>query len=787
MGASDARERSTGVTFSGDLAVAYRACLWSRVANRVFLELGQFEVADAEEFYSAVREIDWADHLGPSATLACDFSGHHPAITHTHFGALKLKDAIVDSVRAERAWRPSVELEQPSVRVHAHANGNKITVSLDLSGESLHRRGYRGAAGEAPLKENVAAGVLLRSGWPELAAQGAEFLDPMCGSGTFVIEAALIASDRAPGLDREYFGFLGWAGHDVDAWESLYEEARVRARAGAEAAVARGLEGAIRGQDRDFAAVRNARGNAERAGMARLVGFEVRPLAEAKPRVRKADLADGAGTEAATAGVESDTAGIDNGDVGVEREAAAPGESSSTASESATPGLVCTNPPYGIRLEDRETARAVHRELGSVLRERFQGWNAAVLTGAPELGLELGIRAHRTHTVWNGAIECRLLRMKVDTGSAREPGRLGKGDVVNLRETPGAQMFANRLAKNLKKQQTWADRSGITCYRLYDADMPEYAFAIDMYRSVGEAADPTVGSARWAPLATGAGPAAGAASAPASGETMWLYVQEYAAPAEIELESVRKRRGEALSTLSDVTGVDPDHVRVRTRRKNKRGEQYSKVQDRANYHVVMEDGLKFLVNFDDYLDTGLFLDHRTTRGRLRAAASGKRFLNLFAYTCTASVYAAAGGAVSTTSVDMSNTYLNWAQRNFELNGLSPERNGLVQADCRVWLEEAGRGRERYDLIFIDPPTFSNSKRMEGVFDVERDHPEFIEGCMRLLAPGGLIVFSTNSQRFRLDESLTQRYDVRDISAKTLPRDFERNPRIHKCFEVRLKM
>jgi 23S rRNA (guanine2445-N2)-methyltransferase / 23S rRNA (guanine2069-N7)-methyltransferase len=429
----------------------------------------------------------------------------------------------------------------------------------------------------------------------------------------------------------------------------------------------------------------------------------------------------------------------------------------------------------------------IHRELGAVLRERFQGWNAAVLTGAPELGLELGIRAHRTHVVWNGAIECRLLRMKVEAGSAREPGRLGKGD-TNLRDSPGAQMFANRLAKNLKKQQGWAQRNGITCYRLYDADMPEYAFAIDVYRTIGEAPDPTVGSTRW--TATGA-PApraleSSAAAGPGAAETLWLYVQEYAAPAEIELEAVRKRRGEALSTLSDVTGVDPDHVRVRTRRKNKRGEQYSKVQERANYHVVMENGLKFLVNFDDYLDTGLFLDHRTTRGRLRAAASGKRFLNLFAYTCTASVYAAAGGAVSTTSVDMSNTYLNWAQRNFELNGLSPEHNGLVQADCRVWLEEAGRGRDRYDLIFIDPPTFSNSKRMDGVFDVERDHPEFIEGCMRVLAPGGLVVFSTNSQRFRLDESLSQRYEVRDISGKTLPQDFERNPRIHKCFEVRGK-
>jgi 23S rRNA (guanine2445-N2)-methyltransferase / 23S rRNA (guanine2069-N7)-methyltransferase len=787
LGAADARERSTGVTFSGDLEVAYRACLWSRVANRVFLELARFEAVDAEGFYNAVREIDWTEHLGPGATLACDFSGQHPAITHTHFGALKLKDAIVDSVRDSRAWRPSVELERPSVRVHAHAHGNSIALSLDLSGESLHRRGYRGAAGEAPLKENVAAGVLLRSGWPDLAGSGAEFLDPMCGSGTFVIEAALIAADHAPGLGREYFGFLGWAGHDADAWERLTAEARARARAGLDAAVSRGLEGAVRGTDRDPGAVRNARGNAERAGVQRLVRFDVRALADAAPMAR------GQGASAALAGADNGLV-PQGGDVPAPQAEAALARQADSATAGAVAGvsavgLLCTNPPYGVRLEDRDTARAVHRELGVVLRERFQGWTAAVLTGSPEFGLELGIRAHRTHTVWNGAIECRLLRMKVDTGSAREPGRLGKGD-TNLRETPGAQMFANRLGKNLKKQQAWADRSGVSCYRLYDADMPEYAFAIDMYRTIAGAdgALPAVstGAPAWPGAAGDARVRPTGTASPGAGDLTWLYVQEYAAPAEIELESVRKRRGEALSTLSDVTGVAQERVRVRTRRKNKRGEQYSKVQERDSYHVVMEDGLKFLVNFDDYLDTGLFLDHRITRGRLRAAASGKRFLNLFAYTCTATVHAAAGGAVSTTSVDMSNTYLNWAQRNFELNGLSPDRNGLVQADCRVWLQEGVRSRERYDLIFIDPPTFSNSKRMEGVFDVERDHPEFIEGCVRLLAPGGLIVFSTNSQRFRLDESLSQRYDVRDISAKTLPKDFERNPRIHRCFEVRVR-
>jgi 23S rRNA (guanine2445-N2)-methyltransferase / 23S rRNA (guanine2069-N7)-methyltransferase len=404
-------------------------------------------------------------------------------------------------------------------------------------------------------------------------------------------------------------------------------------------------------------------------------------------------------------------------------------------------------------MEDRETARAIHRELGVVLRERFQGWQAALLTGAPELGMELGIRAHRTHTLWNGAIECRLLRMNIGPESAREPGRLSKGD-ANLRETPGARMFANRLAKNLKLLHRWADRSGVSSYRLYDADMPEYAFAIDVYRTL----EP---------------------------DQSWLYVQEYAAPAEIELDAVRRRRSEALSVLPEVTGVPAERIRVRTRRRTKRGEQYRKVDDQANFHVVTEGGLEFRVNFNDYLDTGLFLDHRLTRARLRDAAAGKRFLNLFAYTGTATVYAAAGGALSSTSVDMSRTYLDWAQRNLALNGLTGLQHSLVQADCREWLQESARGRERYDLIFLDPPTFSNSKRMEGVLDVERDHPALIDACARLLVPGGLIVFSTNAQRFRLDESLPSRYQIQDISGQTRPRDFERNPRIHRCFEIRL--
>jgi 23S rRNA (guanine2445-N2)-methyltransferase / 23S rRNA (guanine2069-N7)-methyltransferase len=415
-----------------------------------------------------------------------------------------------------------------------------------------------------------------------------------------------------------------------------------------------------------------------------------------------------------------------------------------------------------VRLGDHAAARALHRQLGEVLRARFAGWRAAVLTGAPDLGLELGIRARRTHVLWNGAIECRLLRLEIRPEDFRELAHAGGtvGGVPAAQDAdaatsdgPGASMFANRLSKNLKRLGPWARAEGISCYRLYDADMPEYALAIDRYRTAD------------------------------AGEE-WLYVQEYAAPATIDPAAVRRRRAEALSVLARTTGVRPERVRVRVRRRTTRGNQYVKLDDQARFHVVEEAGLKFRVNFDDYHDTGLFLDHRPTRARLRAAAGGRRFLNLFAYTGTATVYAAAGGALASTSVDLSRTYLGWAGRNLTLNGLDSARHELVQADVREWLTEATRRGARYDLVFLDPPTFSNSKRMAGVLDVARDHGALIDACARLLAPGGIIVFSTNSQRFKLDESVLERHSVRDISRETLPRDYERNPRIHRCFEIR---
>jgi 23S rRNA (guanine2445-N2)-methyltransferase / 23S rRNA (guanine2069-N7)-methyltransferase len=708
FGALDVRERGNGVAFTGTLDVAYRACLESRVASRVFLEILRFEAETDAQIYEALRRIDWTQHVDPRGTLACEWSGRHPAVGNTHFGTLRLKDAICDSLRAVSGLRPDVATTEPSVRVHAHAVGARVTVSIDLAGEGLHRRGWRTDTGEAPLRENVAAGLLLRAGWPALAPRGGAFLDPMCGAGTLVVEAARLAAGLAANLGRHYFGFLRWRGHDATAWQAVLEAAQQRA---AEALARREDCGPIVGRDRDPRAVRMARDNAERAGVGAWCRFEVGDL-----------------------------------------ESAAPPEGG-RATEPPL-GLLCCNPPYGVRLGDLAEARAGHVTLGRVLRERFQGWNAAILTGSPELGLELGLRASRVHTVWNGAIECRLLRIEVAAAAERDlrPRRESSIDVA-LAESPGAKMFANRLAKNQRTLAAWVKREAPGCHRLYDADMPEYSFAIDLYAGEGT-------------------------------EDRWLYVQEYLAPRDIPEDAVRRRRSEALAALPAATGVPVERIHLRTRKRNARGEQYAKVGEARRFEVVLEQGLKFLVNFTDYLDTGLFLDHRLTRARLRAAARGGRFLNLFGYTGTASVYAAAGGAAATTTVDLSNTYLEWAQRNLALNGLDGPAHRQVQADAREWLPQARARGERYDLVFCDPPTFSNSKRMEGVFDVQRDHAALIDDCLGVLAPGGLLVFSTNAQKFALDPAVGAGAVVRDVSRATLPPDFARNPRIHQCFEIR---
>ncbi|MCU0976164.1 MAG: bifunctional 23S rRNA (guanine(2069)-N(7))-methyltransferase RlmK/23S rRNA (guanine(2445)-N(2))-methyltransferase RlmL [Steroidobacteraceae bacterium] len=701
LGGEELREVRGGVYCTGTLETAYRACLWSRVGLRVLWPVAEFEAADEAALYRGVRGVDWSRHLAADGTLLVDFTSHESAITHARFGAQRVKDAIVDQFREATGRRPSVDAEAPDLRVNLRLDRQHAVASIDLAGDSLHRRGYRARQVAAPLKENLAAAILLRSGWPAIAAAGGAFVDPMCGSGTLPIEAALIAADVAPGLMRERFGFSRWLGHDAAAWQRLAIEAEQRRSRGKLA------PGRIFGFDRDVGAIAAAREASRRAGVDRSIEFR---------RALLAELPD------------------------------AP----------SAAGLLAVNPPYGERIGSESGLPELYELLGRRLREGYVGWQAAVFTGNPPLGRSLGIEARRAHRMMNGPIECRLLRLEVSPerfDRPRDPSRPPPFDAAAARARPGAQMFANRLAKNLRELSGWAKREGVACYRLYDADMPEYAFAIDLYRS---------------------GPEADA--------RRWLLIQEYAAPASVERDRARARREEVLSVLGEVTGVAPEATYMRVRRPQKGKAQYEKLNEEGRFEVVEEGGLRFAVNFTDYLDTGLFLDHRLTRARIRELANGKRFLNLFAYTGTATVYAAAGGAASTRTVDLSNTYLDWTRRNLELNGFGGARHVLERADCLEWVQRPIM--ERYDLAFVDPPTFSNSKAMDREFDVQRDHADLLRRVLDRLAPGGLLVFSTNHRRFRLDADALGGVAIEDWTAVTLPRDFARHPRQRQVFALR---
>jgi 23S rRNA (guanine2445-N2)-methyltransferase / 23S rRNA (guanine2069-N7)-methyltransferase len=263
----------------------------------------------------------------------------------------------------------------------------------------------------------------------------------------------------------------------------------------------------------------------------------------------------------------------------------------------------------------------------------------------------------------------------------------------------------------------------------------------------------------------------------------WAHVQEYAAPPTVDPAKAEARLRDVVAVLPGLLNIAPAQVILKVRQRQRGLSQYERVGDHGTFQEVSEAGLRFLVNLTDYLDTGLFLDHRVTRALVRQLAPGRDFLNLFAYTGTASVYAAAGGARSTTTVDMSATYLDWARRNMALNGFGEGRgHRFVRADCLDWLANAGR--ERYGLIFLDPPTFSNSKRMGGrTFDVQRDHVALLRAATRFLTPPGVLLFSSNFRHFRMDRAALADCTVEDLTAATLPPDFQRNRRIHTCWRI----
>ncbi|UNK24971.1 bifunctional 23S rRNA (guanine(2069)-N(7))-methyltransferase RlmK/23S rRNA (guanine(2445)-N(2))-methyltransferase RlmL [Yersinia intermedia] len=677
LGAHDCKIVQGGVHFQGDDRLMYQSLLWSRLASRILLPLNEFKVYSDLDLYLGVQAIDWPSIFGVDKTFAVHFSGVNDEIRNSQYGALKVKDAIVDSFTRKLEQRPTVAKQQPDIRVNVFLQRDMASVALDLSGEGLHQRGYRDLTGQAPLKENLAAAIIQRSGWQS----GTPMVDPMCGSGTLLIEAAMMASDRAPGLHRTHWGFTAWSAFNEALWRELTSEAQVRARHGLQETTSRFF-----GSDIDRRVIEMARANARRAGVSELITFNANDVSKLVNPLPEGPV-----------------------------------------------GTVISNPPYGERLESEPALIALHNMLGRIMKSAFGGWRLSLFSASPELLSCLQLRAEREFKAKNGPLDCVQKNYQL---AANPQGAAG----VQV-----AEDYANRLRKNVKKLDKWAKQQGIECYRLYDADLPDYNVAVDRYGSK-------------------------------------VVVQEYAPPKTIDAQKARQRLFDVINATLAVLELPSNQLVLKTRERQKGKNQYEKLAQKGEFLLVSEYNAKLWVNLTDYLDTGLFLDHRIARQMLGKMSQGKDFLNLFAYTGTASVHAGLGGARSTTTVDMSRTYLEWAEKNLRVNGLTGQQHRLIQADCLSWLSNTD---EQFDVIFIDPPTFSNSKRMETTFDVQRDHLVLMKELKRLLRRKGTIMFSNNKRGFQMDLDGIKALglEAKEITAQTQSEDFARNRQIHNCWLV----
>jgi putative N6-adenine-specific DNA methylase len=348
LGATDVAPGRGGTAFAGDRALLYRANLWLRTAIRVLRPILEADVTSPDELYAAVRELDWSQYLTPDHTLAVDANVRDSHITHSKYAALRVKDAICDQFVERVGRRPSVDVDEPMVGLNLHVYRDHAVLSLDSSGESLHKRGYRPVLTKAPLNEALAAAIVLLTGW----SGDVPFIDPMCGSGVLPIEAAWIALRRPPGLTRRRFGFQGWMDYDVRLWTRLRDEAR--------RGVLKQLPAPIGGSDVRRDAVAFAAGNARAAGIGHLLRFEVKDVHDFRP-------------------------------------------------PEGPPGVIVCNPPYGERIGEEKELKPLYRSLGEVLYQRCPGWRAFVFTGNVKLARELGMKPARRVPLMNGKIPCELL------------------------------------------------------------------------------------------------------------------------------------------------------------------------------------------------------------------------------------------------------------------------------------------------------------------------------------------------------------------------------------------
>lgn len=726
-----------GVAFFGSVEAALRACLWLRSASRVLMILARVDATDADALYEAVRQIPWQDHIASGSTLAVSARGTNANLRNTQFSVMRVKDAICDELRSCTGERPEVSKHRPDVQINVTIHAKKATIALDLSGEPLHRRGYRaeGESVKAPLKEALAAGMLLLSPWQkslqalradDLASEDLLLYDPFCGSGTLVIEAAMMAADMAPGILRDYWGFTGWKQFDQYAFDRLIAEADERLEAGLEHMPH------FCGSDRDPRAIEIARGQAARIGLAERISFSV-----------------------------ADCAAMD--------------ETLHAFSLDEVPCVhLIGNPPYGVRLMSDELD-GFYAALQSGLARLPKRGTLTLITPDAHIDDQVGGRAYLVKAVYNGAIETTIRSYQLDELHRRTLPLVtlsGRDiEVGVLSDHP--DQFASRLRKVAKARRKWAKERSVFALRLYDADLPDYAVAIDLYLTCEEVRTSSDLRAFDVP---------------------YLVISEYRAPRQIDPDKAYRRFEDAVRIASALLEIPRAQIFTRVRKQERGGKQYALGNARPKRVLTKESGLTFELDLASYLDVGLFLDHRITRRFIATQARNKDVLNLFAYTGSASVYAAAGGAKSVTTVDLSQTYLDWARRNMAYNGFEGRAYRFIKADVRTWIREQKDPRHskngqvrRYDVIFVDPPTFSNSKSMgKRTWDIQRDHFYLLRDVSKLLRPEGIIIFSGNLRSFNLDESALAElgFDVLDITAKTIPEDFARNEKIHFCYVLR---
>ncbi|AYN24706.1 bifunctional 23S rRNA (guanine(2069)-N(7))-methyltransferase RlmK/23S rRNA (guanine(2445)-N(2))-methyltransferase RlmL [Buchnera aphidicola] len=628
-----------GVYYEGEDLILYNSLMWSRISSRIFLCIKKFTIKNSDDLYHNTYNINWTKILYLENNFLVKFNGTNNIIRNSLFGSLTIKDSIVDKFYQKYSIRPNINLITPDIRITAYLFQNSVHIMLDLSGDALNKRGYRKFFDVAPIKENLSSAIILSSGWKK----NTPLIDPMCGSGTLLIEAAMMSSDRAPGLTRKKWGFQSWKGYNEKIWKEVLKNAKERFKIG----IKKCVKNYFIGYDCNPNIIEKAQKNAINANLENIVNFVKCDLSNLKNPYQKQEI-----------------------------------------------GTLISNPPYGERYKTENNLIALYIELGVISRKHFKNWKLSVFSSSEFLLKFLQMKSYENFIFKNGSLNCTLKNYEIFSNTINDK----------------SQEYQNRLQKNFKKLKKWNDLQEIECFRVYDSDLPNYKIIVDVYKK-------------------------------------WLVIQEYQAPKLIHHKEAHKRLCNAIYHSKEILSIPTNNIVIKFRKKQKNKEQYQKLFNSGSFFIIKEYHVKLLVNLIDYLDTGLFSENRLVRKLLGEMSKGKDFLNLFAYTGAASVYAGLGKARSTTTVDISNTYIGWSMRNMSLNNLTNSKNVFIQKDCLEWIVLT---KKKFDLIFINPPTFSNSKRMKKSFELKRDYIELMINLKRILRKDGNIVFSSSTHNFEID-------------------------------------